>query len=232
MSRHLYVVPEHEFEATLGLPEKLPADETIRWQGSPDWKILAVEAFHVRKLAYYFAILLALRASFAIYDGASVIDATISVLGLLPLALIALGAVSLLAWLTARTAVYTITNQRVVMRIGIVLSVTFNLPFTSLNNAGIKRFRNGAGDLPLTIGTDDKIAYLHLWPHARPWRFAKAEPMMRSVSDVVNVANILSTAMAEASGGTAIPVPANVTDTKPKEPNELNGINAEMVNAT
>jgi Bacterial PH domain len=230
MSRQLYVVPEHEFEATLGLPEKLPADEYIRWQGSPDWKTLAIEAFHVRKLAIYFVCLLMLRAVFALYDGASVADTAISVLGLVPLALIALGAVCFLAWLTARTAVYTITNQRVVMRIGIVLSVTFNLPFASLNNVGIKRFRNGAGDLPLTIGTNDKIAYLHLWPHARPWRFANTEPMMRSVFDVANVANILSTAMAEASGGTAIPVPANSTDTKPNP--KPNNINAEMANAT
>ena len=226
MSRQLYVVPEHEFEATLGLPEKLPADESIRWQGSPDWKTLAVEAFHVRKLAIYFACLLTLRAVFALYDGSSVADAAISVLGLLPLALIALGAVGFLAWLTARTAVYTITNQRVVMRVGIVLSVTFNLPFASLNNVGIKRFRNGAGDLPLTIGTNDKIAYLHLWPHARPWRFANTEPMMRSVRDVANVANILSTAMAEASGGIAIPVPASAATAK------LSNVNAEMANAT
>ena len=34
----------------------------------------------------------------------------------------------MLAWLTSRNTVYTITNKRVVMRIGIVLSVTFNLP--------------------------------------------------------------------------------------------------------
>lgn len=215
MTRQLYIVPEHEFEAVHGLPEKLPADEHIRWQGSPDWKTLAIKAFHVRKLAIYFAAILALRGAFALNDGASTVEAAVSVLGLLPLALIALGLIALLAWLTARTAVYTITNQRVVMRIGIVLSVTFNLPFRALDQVGVKRFQNGAGDMPLVIGSADKIAYLHLWPHARPWRFARAEPMLRSIPNVANVANILSEAMAEASGGIAIPVavtPATTTD--------------------
>jgi Bacterial PH domain len=206
MTRQLFIVPEHEFEASRGLPEALPAGEEIRWQGSPQWQTLAVEAFHVRKLAIYFSVILALRGTFAIADGASAGEATISVLGLMPLAAIALALMSLLAWLTARTAVYTITNQRVVMRIGIVLSVTFNLPFKSLDAVGIKQFRNGAGDLPLTIGSRDRIAYLHLWPHARPWRFAKAEPMLRSIANVTEVANILTKAMTEATGGVALPV--------------------------
>jgi Bacterial PH domain len=206
MTRQLFIVPEHEFEASHGLPEALPAGEEIRWQGAPHWQTLAIEAFHVRKLAIYFGVILALRGTFAIADGAGASEATISVLGLMPLAAVALALLGLIAWLTARTAVYTITNQRVVMRIGIVLSVTFNLPFKSLDAVGIKQFRNGTGDLPLTIGSRDSIAYLHLWPHARPWRFAKAEPMLRSISNVTEVANILTKAMAEATGGVALPV--------------------------
>jgi len=42
---------EHEWEAAPGLPSTLPAGERIVWQGSPDWKQLAVHAFHVRKIA-------------------------------------------------------------------------------------------------------------------------------------------------------------------------------------
>lgn len=206
MTRQLFIVPEHEFEAAHGLPEALPSGEVIRWQGAPRWQTLAIEAFHVRKLAIYFAIILALRGAFALGDGATAVEAIVSVLGLVPLAATALGLMSLMAWLTARTTVYTITNQRIVMRIGIVLSVTFNLPFTSLDSVGLKQFRNGAGDLPLTIGSKDHIAYLHLWPHARPWCFANAEPMLRSIANVAEVANVLTQAMAEASGGVAIPV--------------------------
>ena len=48
---------EHEFEAALGLPEDLPVNEFIVWQGRPEWRQLAIEAFHVRKIAMYFAIM-------------------------------------------------------------------------------------------------------------------------------------------------------------------------------
>ena len=53
---------EHEFEAAPGLPERLPAGERILWQGAPDWRALALHAFHVRKLAIYFAAMMGLQA--------------------------------------------------------------------------------------------------------------------------------------------------------------------------
>ena len=59
---------EHEFEAAPGLPEALPAGERILWQGSPDWKLLAAEAFHVRRLSLYFALMIALQAVMS-WDG-------------------------------------------------------------------------------------------------------------------------------------------------------------------
>ena len=54
---------EHEWEAAPGLPSALPAGEHVVWQGAPDWRSLAVQAFHVRKIAVYFAFMLALGAS-------------------------------------------------------------------------------------------------------------------------------------------------------------------------
>ena len=56
--------PEHEFEAALGLPEPLPRGERLLWQGAPDWRVLAVAAFHIRKLAIYFAAMLAVQAMY------------------------------------------------------------------------------------------------------------------------------------------------------------------------
>ena len=54
---------EHEFEPQFGLPERLPAGERILWQGSPDFRALARNAFHLRKLALYFSVLLVARAT-------------------------------------------------------------------------------------------------------------------------------------------------------------------------
>ena len=80
------------------------------------------------------------------------------------------------------------------MRVGIVLTITFNLPYKSLKSADLKLYKDGTGDIPLQIATEDKIAYFHLWPHARPWRLAKPEPMMRCVPDAEQVAELLTEA--------------------------------------
>ena len=52
---------EHEWEAAPGLPSDLPPGERVVWQGAPDWKRLAIHAFHVRKVALYFALMLAVQ---------------------------------------------------------------------------------------------------------------------------------------------------------------------------
>ena len=196
-----FAAREHEFEAEPGLPEPLPRNERLLWQGSPDWRALAARAFHVRKLIVYFAVVLLLRGAVILSDGGSIADAAIAVLWLSPLAVIAVAIAVSLAQLSARTAVYTITDRRVVMRIGIVLTVTFNLPYRSIQNADLRLDpRGGTGDIALALKSPDRIAYLHLWPHARPWRIARPEPMLRGVPDAAAVARILSGAWSQATG--------------------------------
>jgi Bacterial PH domain len=204
-----FAAREHEFEAEPGLPEPLPKNERLLWQGSPDWRALAVRAFHVRKLIVYFSVILLLRGAVVLSDGGSIADALIAVLWLSPLAVIAVGIAVSLAQLSARTAVYTITDRRVVMRIGIVLTVTFNLPYRSIQNADLRLDGAGrTGDIALQLKAPDRIAYLHLWPHARPWRMARPEPMLRGLSDAPAVAKILSAAWSQATGIAPQPVAA------------------------
>jgi hypothetical protein len=204
-----FAAREHEFEAEHGLPEPLPRNERLLWQGSPDWRALAVRAFHVRKLIVYFGVILLLRGVSILSDGGSVADAGIAVLWLSPLAVIAVAIAVSLAQLSARTAVYTITDRRVVMRIGIVLTVTFNLPYRSIQNADLRLDGQGStGDIALQLKAPDRIAYLHLWPHARPWRIARPEPMLRGLPDAAAVAKILSGAWSQATGIAAQPATA------------------------
>lgn len=203
--KKLYPVPEYEFEAAPGLPEPLPKGERIIWQGAPDWRALAINVFYVRAAAIYFAIILVLRASFVVADGGGSAEVMRSLVMLSPLALFAIGSLAALAWLSAKTTLYTITNERVVMRIGIVLTVTFNLPFSSLDRVGLRQLNGGVGDIALNINSADHIAYLHLWPHARPWNLAKPEPMLRAIAHSAEVANLLGEAMAAASGGFVTP---------------------------
>ncbi len=192
----IYVAPEHEFEASHGLPAALPKGERIIWQGSPDVKSLAMHAFHVPTLAAYFALLLVLRGALAISDGVGMAEAFRSVALLAPLAFIGVGLVALLAWLVARSAVYTLTNRRVVMRIGVVLNITFNLPLKTIGSAGLKLHNDGTGDIPLTLTTEDNIAYPHLWPHARPWQLRRTQPMLRCVPHAARVGQLLAEAAA------------------------------------
>ena len=199
-------VSEHEHEPIHGLPGLLPAGEELLWQGAPSWKALARRAFHTRKLAAYFGVLLLWRGISAWSANQSVQEAVVAVLWLLPLAMAAVGIMGLLAWLVSRTTVYTVTSQRVVLRIGVVLSITFNIPYRVIESAGLRVYADGTGDIPLTMIGADRIAYLNLWPHARPWRIARPEPMLRTIPDAARVGEILSGALATAVGGTARPL--------------------------
>lgn len=186
---------EHEFEPQYGLPEVLPQQEKLLWQGSPQWRALAVEVFHARKLAIYFAVILLLRAGFVLADGGGLAGVLSSWAWLLPMAALAVGTMLLLARLTAKATVYTITDQRVVMRIGIVLTVAYNLPFKRIEAAGLMlRGKDGHGDIPITLNKGERIAILQLWPHARPWRLARPEPMLRGLANAAQVGQILAQA--------------------------------------
>jgi hypothetical protein len=126
---------EHEFEASPGLPEKLPANEHILWQGAPDWWQLAVHALHVRSLAFYFAGMMAIQAAFLQADGQPLVPSLALSAGL---ACLALGLLAATAWFSASTTLYTLTNRRIVMRIGIVLTLTFNSLSKSYRSCGYR----------------------------------------------------------------------------------------------
>lgn len=198
---------EHEFEAAPGLPENLPRGERILWQGVPDWRLLAVQVFHVRAIAIYFAVLLGWRATNVLYDGGGVIQALLSLALLAPLALLALGLLCVLAWLSARTTIYTLTNRRVVMRVGIVLSITFNLPLRQVESAGLRPIQGDFGDIALVLAPGERIAYLHLWPHVRPWQLKRTQPMLRCVPDAAAVGQLLTRAAAEVPADQPVSLP-------------------------
>ena len=112
--------------------------------------------------------------------------------------------------MTARTTVYTLTDKRVVMRIGIVLTLTFNIPLRTLRSAALRRGEGRTGDIVMQLAGPDHIAFLHLWPHVRPWRLARPEPMLRAVANAPQVAALLSQAWSQVTGVAAQPaaVPA------------------------
>lgn len=186
---------DFDFEPVRGLPERLPSGERLIWQGAPEFRKLAIGAFKVRIAGVYFLLLMAWQVATRLSDGAAPGEVLAS-LGLLAvLAASALGMLLGLAWAAARSTVYTITTERVVMRFGIALPMTINLPFSRIVRASLKVGADGVGDIPLELARDDKVAYLVLWPHARPRHYARPEPMLRAIADAAKVASMLAAAM-------------------------------------
>jgi hypothetical protein len=185
---------EYEFEAALGLPEPLPQGEIILWQGAPNWISMAKHVFRLQWLSLYFAVIVIWQLISVSNSEEGLAAGWSSVALAFFLAVIGLVLVGFLAYWSATTAMYTLTNRRIVMRVGIVLTVTFNFPYKTLSSAGLKLYKDGTGDIPIQIATEDKIAFFHLWPHVRPWRLANPEPMLRCVPDAQLVAQLLTEA--------------------------------------
>jgi hypothetical protein len=191
--------------APQGVPGPLPQGERLLWQGAPRWQTLALAALHVRKVAVYFAALLVWYAVSKLHSGVPAGEVALAVRRFGGLALIPLALPCLYAWLTARTTTYTVTTRRVVTRFGIALPMTLNLPYRRIESAAFKSGAGGCGDISLAPLGGERLAYPLLWPHARPWRMALAEPTLRAVPRAERVARIVARALA---ADAAVPVQA------------------------
>jgi hypothetical protein len=184
---------EHEIEPIPGLPGQLPPGERILWQGSPEWRVLARTAFHTRGIAGYFGLLIAVSLAFGSVTGLVMTTA---------LGGVALGLLHLLARASARTTLYTLTNRRIVFRIGVAVPKCINLPLSQIASVDLACRADGTGDLPLTLLSAPRMGYLAFWPHVRPWTVGTPRPMLRAVPDAANVAALVArTCLAANPGG-------------------------------
>ena len=176
-----------------GLSFRLPAGERLLWQGAPDWWAVAKHIFHVRAVGGCLLAVLVWNVGTGVTDQSLTVPlaARYVAVSLVPV-LLALG----YAWLIGRATVYTVTDRRVVLKIGLILPMSFNLPYARIDSAATATQKGGTGDISLLLNTGDKPAYLVLWPHARPWRMARAEPSLRCVPDAARVGAVLAQALA------------------------------------
>jgi Bacterial PH domain len=173
---------EYDHEPVRGLPGVLPADEHIIWQSAPDWKHLARAALHIRLSALYFCAIAIWAVSRSDWNTA----AAVTVLGAVVIALF-----TLFAWGVGRTSVYTLTNKRVVLRIGVALNKCINVPLSEIESADLKMLEGGHGNIVLDLKGAPHLGYFMLWPHARSLRFVRPRPMLRAIPDARNVAAML-----------------------------------------
>ncbi|NJS38261.1 MAG: PH domain-containing protein [Rhodobacteraceae bacterium] len=181
------------FDALPGLPERPPQGELILWQGRPDAWSLARDAYKIRWIAAYFAIIILWRAAAGFADGGVALAAAMG-LPYMMLAVLGLGVIFALAWAQARATTYTLTTARVVLRIGAALPVTFNLPFLQIGAANLDLRRDGTGTIAFDTLGETRISVLVAWPHLRPGLWAKTQPALRSIPDAARIARLFADA--------------------------------------
>ena len=182
------------------LPADIPPGERVLWFGRPEPTSLWRRAYRADIVATYFAAL-AIWGFFAsapmVAPGAALLQALIN-LGVGVAALAILGG---LAYLSARTTLYVVTTRRIVLKVGIALPIFHNVPYAQIESAGLRAFGDGTGDIAVKLVNKQRIAYLTLWPSARPFHLRYPEPSLRCIGDARGVASVLTRALIEAKGG-------------------------------
>lgn len=192
-------IVEYDYEPIPGLPGKLPPGETLLWQGSPARWPLARHALRVLPIAIYFALLAAWQAwgALASQHGWRAVLHAAGIPLLLGAAV--LGLLGLIGWAAARATVYSITTHRVVIRHGIALPMSLNLPFTQIDSAGLRMHRDGTGDIALVLPRAQRVGYLLSWPHVRPGHYLQPQPALRALADAGRAAELLAAALLEST---------------------------------
>jgi hypothetical protein len=195
---------EYDYEPIPGLPGALPAGETLLWQGGPAWWPLTRRALRVLPIAIYFGVL-------ALWQGWSAMthqyswQPVVRAAGVpLLLGAAVLGLLGLIGWAAARATVYSITTRRVVIRHGIALPMSLNLPFQQIESASLCMHRDGTGDVALVLPRAQRAGYLLSWPHVRAGHYIQPQPTLRAVPDAAHAAQVLATALSYSTHGTEV----------------------------
>jgi Bacterial PH domain len=191
---------DFDFEPIRGLPAVLPDGEKLLWQGSPNWRSLAVRAYHVRKVAIYFCAIIAWRIAIGIRNGDAPSAMVVSCAFIFSLGCVAMGVLSLLAFLNGRSTVYSITTRRVLLRHGVAVPMTMNIPLKLIESADFKRYSDGTGEISLTVPREHRVGYMITWPHLRPGQYTRPRPSFRALPDAKRTAELLSAALAAEAG--------------------------------
>ncbi|MCM2472474.1 PH domain-containing protein [Rhizobium sp. CG5] len=191
-----FVIREHEIEPVAGLPGELPAGEVIIWQGRPLARLVARHSLKSLWIGGYFLILAIWAAASGLSDGQPLGGIAFSIAVLTGLGAIVLGMIELFAWGLERTTLYTITSERVVMRFGVALSMSLNLPFSQINAVALGNLGGKAGTIALALREGHRLSWMLQWPHVRGWRFAAPEPSLICLADAEAVSDILALAYA------------------------------------
>jgi hypothetical protein len=197
-----------------GIPYPLPKGERILWQGGPEYFALAKHVFKVPLYVVYFSLLVVAQGWYVTVTR----DSQAAALVLLPLTVAGMGTclyILMYAWLTARNSWYAITTRRVVLKVGVALTVTVNVPLKVIASAGVRRFKDGSGELAFPLEAAERLSLFQLWPHWKPWNINRPVPQMRGLRQLDTVVEALRQALEatreaeQGSGAAAAPTAAS-----------------------
>ena len=196
-----------------GVEEPLPPGERVLWRGRPALWPTAFRVLHLRAILFYWALIAAGFLLWGMGGGPTAGSLAADLTWLVVVALLGTGVILALAWLIRVTTLYVLTERRIVMRVGIALPGVLNLPHERIGKVDLRRNRDGSGDLVLTPAGDERIGWLFLWPHVRPWRWKDPLPAFRAISSVDEVGTQVASAVtrriesSEPSEGAARAIP-------------------------
>ncbi|MEM6679001.1 MAG: photosynthetic complex putative assembly protein PuhB [Pseudomonadota bacterium] len=186
---------DFKFEPIRGLPDLLPKGERILWQGSPSWKALTFRGFTTRLFLLWFALVLGWNL-INVLTGDLAFAAALSTVALQAvLVAVAMGVLAAMAYASAGQTIYTVTNRRVVLRFGLAMDISVNLPFTQIGRLDMARRWDGTTDLVLGLTGEHPLGIWHVWPNSKPWAWRKPAPMLRALPDGERVARLLGEAL-------------------------------------
>lgn len=174
----------------------LAPGETIVWQGRPATLALMRHVFHLHLIGAYLLLIQALNAYASYRKGLDLIGALRWAVPLAVASLAAFAIFAALAWFSARSTHYVITDRRLVMKFGLAMPATLSIPFPMIERLSVTLGSGRCGDIPVRMRHGHHIPYLKLWPHARPWQFRQPEPMLRCVPQAGRIAALASRAIA------------------------------------
>lgn len=176
-----------------GVSEALPPGERVLWEGAPAAHAVARHLLFVRPLAVYFALMVGWwmivnRATVLSPDFWTPVGMQLLLVGAV------LGGLRWLARWIAQSTTYAITDRRIVMRLGVIFPLTVNIPLRYVIGAQVKHFADGTGQIAVQLDPKEKLAWIVLFPHVRPWALAHPQPLLRGLTDPAMVGAVLQSA--------------------------------------
>ncbi|NCP13408.1 MAG: PH domain-containing protein [Sphingomonadales bacterium] len=180
------------------------AREKVLWKGRPELRLLARTAFHTRKAGIYMAGLSVV---------ALLLGNTTAALVAAGLGVVLVGLLYVLAWASARSTLYILTDERLIMRIGMAIETRVNVPLKQIKAASFRPRDNDHGDIAFELNGERLLSTLLLWPHVRPGHYAMPQPMLRAVPEAARLAEMIGEARAQFGA-----IDRNLTDIKEAAP--------------